>query len=120
MSGPLDSYLKQAEHGDLRPQLNPLSPVLARWSEDQAARAILVPVLLQRFTELARPIGDASRGARPELRLSDAGRFFYLVEALQRSGCRQVEETLLVLLDEFAQLEERSYDELYICGALCS
>ena len=38
----------------------------------------------------------------------DAGPFFYLVETLTRLGCAELEGTLLILLDEFAQLEERS------------
>jgi hypothetical protein len=107
----LHQALYQAEHGDLRPQFNPAGP--AAWAKLPDLQAI-EPVLLDRFFQLSRPIGDASRQSGEDLRLSDAGRFFYLVETLVRLGYDRVEEILLAILDEFAQLDERSYDELYL------
>ena len=111
----LEEWLRQAENGDLRPQVNPQA-IVGRVGAIAAdpARPPVVRALLQRFFTLARPIGDASRGIRPELRLQDAGPFFYLVESLTRLGRSELEESLLILLDQFAELEERSYDELYL------
>src|SRR5262249_31435632 len=48
------------------------------------------------------------------MRMGDSGRFFYLVETLQRMGHEGLEGMLRVFLDEFSQLEQRSYDELYL------
>jgi hypothetical protein len=111
----IEELLRQAERGDLRPQVNPQAIIIQLGRVDQERlRSPVVRALLQRFFELARPIGDASRGGGAELRLQDAGPFFYLVESLQRLGCSELEETLLILLDDFAQLEPRSYDELYL------
>jgi hypothetical protein len=112
MSERLRRAIHEAERGDLRPQFNPRAAVT--WRPLPGEREKLEPVLFDRFLELSRPIADASTGAGPEARLQDAGRFFYLVEALRRLGCTRVEETLCVLLDEFAHLDERSYDELYL------
>jgi hypothetical protein len=111
----LEEWLREAESGDLRPQVNPQA-IVGRIGAIAAdpSRSPVVRALLQRFFTLARPIGDSSRGIRPELRLQDAGPFFYLVESLTRLGRSELEESLLILLDEFAQLEERSYDELYL------
>jgi hypothetical protein len=111
---PLDDLLRQAESGDLRPQVNRRAIIGTLDTVRSAALSPVVGTLLRRFTALARPIGDASRGTGPELRLQDAGPYFYLVESLQRLGCAEVEQTLLILLDEFAQLEPQSYDELYL------
>src|SRR5262249_31859898 len=81
------------------------------------------PILIDRLFQLARPIADAStwdglaiRPTRPagETRLQDAGRFFYLVETLIRLGYPRLDEMLLLVLDEFSLLTERSYDELFL------
>jgi hypothetical protein len=112
MSERLRRAIHEAERGDLRPQFNPGAAVT--WQPLPGEREQVEPVLFDRFLELSRPIADASAGAGPEARLQDAGRFFYLVEALRRLGCARLEETLCVLLDEFAHLDERSYDELYL------
>jgi hypothetical protein len=111
----IEELLRQAESGDLRPQVNPLAVVSRlRSVPDDEPRSPVVRALLRRFFQLARPIGDASRDSGPHLRLSDAGPFFYLVESLQRLNCAEVLDTMLVLLDDFSQLEPRSYDELYL------
>jgi hypothetical protein len=112
---------REAERGDLRPQFNPLAPL----GESPKDLRAVESVLLERFFRLSRPIADASRipeqdildirlDRKPAPRLSDAGCFFYLVETLRRAGSSQVEETLLVILDEFLQLSECSYDEIYL------
>jgi hypothetical protein len=111
----IEELLRQAENGDMRPQVNPQAIIgMVDTVVDRQVRSAVVQALLPRFTALARPIGDASRDAGLELRLQDAGPFFYLVESLQRLGCAELQDTLLILLDEFAQLEPRSYDELYL------
>jgi hypothetical protein len=111
-------HLRQAERGDLRPQFNPSSPVTG-----QPAPPEVEPtknILLDRLFELSRPIGDASQidesqaACCPQLRLSDIGRFLYLLEALERLGGVALDETLLVILDQFQALEPSSYDELYL------
>jgi hypothetical protein len=112
MSERLRRAIHEAERGDLRPQFNPAAAV--NWQPLPGEREQLEPVLFDRFLQLARPVADASAGAGPEARLQDAGRFFYLVEAVRRLGGTRLEETLCVLLDEFAHLDERSYDELYL------
>jgi hypothetical protein len=108
--------LEQAERGDLRPQFNPRSVVT--WPLESGNGhfdpKVIVPALANRFFELARPIADAHREPGLNMRISDAGRFFYLIEALERLGYQGVEGMLLVFLDEFSQLEQRSYDELYL------
>jgi hypothetical protein len=109
MSTP-DPLIREAERGDLRPQFNPAALVLG----DPARLKSLEPILLDRFFHLARPIGNASLPTDADLRLSDAGHFFYLVETLRRSRCTQLEEMLLVILDGFLEMTERSYDELYL------
>ncbi|MCS6851877.1 MAG: hypothetical protein NZ700_11995 [Gemmataceae bacterium] len=98
--------------GDLRPQYNPQAPVLRQFSAEE--RTAVEPVLLARFLELRRPIADSSTQTGPPRRLSDIGRFFYLVEALQRLGSNRIDHTLLCLLDEFSILDLSSYDELYL------
>jgi hypothetical protein len=108
--------LEQAERGDLRPQFNPRSvvtwPLEAR--NGHFDDKVVVQALVNRFFELARPIADAHREPGLNMRISDAGRFFYLIEALERLGYQGVEGMLLVFLDEFSQLEQRSYDELHL------
>jgi hypothetical protein len=112
MSQPPRRAIHEAEHGDLRPQFNPNAPVVVQaLPEDLPA---LEAILLDRFFALSRPIADASAGLRPDLRLSDAGHFFYLIEALHRFRYPRLNETLLIILDEFLNLVERSYDELYL------
>jgi hypothetical protein len=112
MNERLQKARQEAERGDLRPQFNPHSPIV--WPTANGDLAAVAPVLFQRFFQLARPIADASTGPGPDMRLQDAGRFFYLVEALRRVSSDQVEETLLMILDDFRQLEPRCYDELYL------
>jgi hypothetical protein len=107
---------QQAEHGDLRPQFN--RHAVTTWDLTRLNGSLgldeLQRILLNRFFELSRPIADACHEPGLNMRLSDAGRFFYLIETLEHCGCRQIEDTLLVFLDEFSQLEQRSYDELYL------
>ena len=112
MSERLRQAIQQAERGDLRPQFNPAAAVT--WQPLPGELARVEPVLFDRFLDLARPIVDARTVTGPEARLQDAGRFFYLIEALKRLGCARLPDILGVLLDEFAQLDERSYDELYL------
>ncbi|MBL8797475.1 MAG: hypothetical protein JNM56_26480 [Planctomycetia bacterium] len=111
-----DDIRQQAEQGDLRPQFNRHS--VLTWDLTQLNGSLsldeLQRILLNRFFELSRPIANACHEPGLNMRLSDSARFFYLVESLEHCGCRQVEDTLLVLLDEFSQLEQRSYDELYL------
>lgn len=101
-----------AEQGDLRPAFNSQAASLWRAS-DQDAKEI-ESALINRFLQLARPIADSSQSASPENRLQDAGHFFYLVHSLRLLGSRRIEETLLMILDEFLRLDTRSYDELYL------
>jgi hypothetical protein len=112
MNERLRRAIHEAEQGDLRPQFNPNAAVT--WQPLPGELKEIEPVLIDRFLDLARPIANSSLGAGPEARLQDAGHFFYLVETLKRLGFARLEETLCVLLDEFAQLNERSYDELYL------
>jgi len=112
---PSHPALREAESGDLRFQHNPEAVRLWQLASGHVAeKAAARQLLLRRFFELSRPIGDASKGRDESLRLSDAGRFFNLVDTLKHLGCEQIDETLLVLLDDFAQLDERSYDEVYL------
>ncbi len=111
MSDDLRRSIHEAQHGDLRPQVNRHAAVNAPLPDDLD---LLRPVLIDRFLQLARPIADASAGGGPEMRLQDAGPFFYLIETLKRLQCDELEQTLCVLLDEFAALDEHSYDELYL------
>src|SRR5262245_15890274 len=98
-----EQAIHEAQYGDLRPPVNPRAAVnLADLPGDRTA---LRAVLLDRFLQLSRPIADARARGGPGVRLSDSGSFFYLVEALQRLHCAELEQTLCVLLDEFAQLE---------------
>jgi hypothetical protein len=102
----------EAEFGDLRPQVNPhAAPALARLPEDLN---LIEPVLIDRLFQLSRLIADASARPGQGARLGDAGPFFYLIDTLLRLGYPRLEETLLVVLDEFSQLTERSYDELFL------
>ena len=101
-----------AEYGDLRPQFNPHA--LAAQHELPQAIAALEPILLDRFFQLSRPIADANSSSGERMRLEDAGRFFYLIETLNRLGYPKLDETLLMILDDFCQLDLRSYNELYL------
>jgi hypothetical protein len=131
---PQQRLLHEAENGDLRPQFNPQAP--AAWNNLPLDLASLEPILLDRFFQLARPIADASilqvnppksdrhffastwpieqAGLATDFGLHDAGRFFYLIETLKRLGYQGLEATLLMILDDFCQLDSRSYDELYL------
>jgi hypothetical protein len=112
MSDPLREALNQAEHGDLRPQVNDKAPIC--WQALPADLQTIEPILVDRFFQLARPIADARTGATADMRLQDAGPFFYLLDTLKRFGSRRLTETLLILLDEFSQLTPDSYNELYL------
>lgn len=117
LRGLTDSEIRQqAERGDLRPQFN--CHAVVTWDLAQLNGALsldeLQRILLNRFFELSRPIADACHEPGLQMRLGDAVRFFCLIEALERCGCRHIEESLLVFLDEFSQLEQRSYDELFL------
>ncbi len=111
MDHDLSQALQEARHGDLRPQRNARAP--AARARLPAGAGALGSALLDRLFQLARPIANASGGGA-ELALQDAGPFFYLIETLGRVGDPRREDILLVVLDEFAQLTERSYDELYL------
>lgn len=106
------NLLQEAENGDLRPQFNLQAP--AAWNRFPLDLATLEPILLERFFQLARPIADASSCPSENMRLQDAGHFFYLIETLNRLGFQKLEETLLMILDDFCQLDPRSYNELYL------
>lgn len=106
------SALEEAARGDLRPQFNTRSLLSCR--ELPADRAAFEAVLRQRFVEFSRPIADASVAVTADMRLREAGSFFYLVESLQRLGYAQLDDTLLMLLDEFLELEPSAYNELYL------
>lgn len=104
--------IHEAENGDLRPQFNPYAPA-ARHELPQDL-ATLEPILLDRFFQLSRPIADARSSPTEAMRLQDAGRFFYLIETLNRLGYRKLDETLLMILDDFCRLDPLSYNELYL------
>jgi hypothetical protein len=108
---PIENALaREAVNGDLRPQFNPAS-LLSRNLRDLKS---VEPVLLERFFHLSRPIANAATSPTSDMRLRDSAHFFYLIETLRRSGCAHLYETLLVILDEFLQLDEHSYNELYL------
>jgi len=73
-----------------------------------------ITVLHNRFFEMSRLIADAFHEPGLDMQVGSPERFFATVEALDQLGYDGVEQSLLVLLDEFAQLEQRSYDELYL------
>lgn len=73
-----------------------------------------ITLLHNRFFELSRPIADAFHEPGLDMQVGNPDRFFATVQALDRLGYGGLEQSLLVLLDEFAQLEQRSYDELYL------
>jgi hypothetical protein len=70
--------------------------------------------LLNRFFALARPIANAFHEPGLHMKLGDIQAFLDLIDALQGADYPRIDETLLVFLDEFGQLEQRSYDELYL------
>jgi hypothetical protein len=104
--------ITEARDGDLRPQVNPHA--LLASAQLPADLQALEPVLVDRLFQLSRPIADARTQTGADLRVRDAGHFFYLIETLARLGYPRLEELLLIVLDEFAQLTEKSYDELYL------
>jgi hypothetical protein len=106
-----ERYRTEAERGDLRPQFNPHAPAALAGVGPLHG---IEPVLLDRFSQLRRPIADASQGPEPDMRLSDIASFLYLVETLQRLNYPNVEEMLCILLDQFSPYEEHSYDELHL------
>src|SRR4051794_28557638 len=81
---------------------------------DEAAGPDEITVLHNRLFEMSRPIADAFHEPGLDMQVGNPDRFFETVQALDRLGYGGVEQSLLVLLDEFAQLEQRSYDELYL------
>jgi hypothetical protein len=103
-----DELAREAERGDLRPQVNAATVLNA----SPARLRKVEHILLDRLFHLSRPIACAA--TTTAARLSDSGQFFYLIEALRRAGGAHLDDTLLVILDEFLQLTERSYDELYL------
>lgn len=107
-----DDLLQQAESGDLRPPFNHRAISARQLSLEEAK--LVEPILLGRLLSLSRPIADARLHPRPDMRLDDAGSFFCLVETLNRINPDRLRETLLMYLDEFAQLEHRAYDQLYL------
>jgi hypothetical protein len=107
-----DDLLHQAEAGDLRPPFNPRAVTARRLSPEEARQ--VEPILLSRLLAFSKPIADARAHPRPDMRLDDAGSFFFLTETLQRINPDRLRETLLMYLDEFAQLEQRAYDQLYL------
>jgi hypothetical protein len=110
MTEPHDDLVRRAERGDLRPQFNPDS-VLRESARDLQS---VERVLIDRLFQMSRPIAFIPTNPGGAARLSDSARFFYLVEAIRRAGGENLDETLLVILDDFLQLTERSYDELYL------
>jgi hypothetical protein len=70
--------------------------------------------LLDRLFTLSRPIADGFHEPGLDMQLGDPERFFEIIRGLDRLNYPGIEQTLLMLLDEFAQLEQRSYDELYL------
>lgn len=72
------------------------------------------PFLVDRLLQFARPIADACAAPTGHMRLQDAGKFFLVVDAFTLFHRQRLEETLLVVLDEFAHLDPRAYDELYL------
>jgi hypothetical protein len=72
------------------------------------------PTLIGKFCEYSRPIADAFREPQPNMRLLDAGTFFYAVDIFTLYDVRRLEEALLMLLDEFSRLDQHSYNELYL------
>jgi hypothetical protein len=85
-------------------------------TEDDATEAPGAPKagvgeLLYRFS---RPIANAFQEAQPDMRLQGEHDFFLQAEYLEKDGSEHLEELLLIFLDEFSQLQPRSYDELYL------
>ncbi len=70
--------------------------------------------LLNRLFEMSRPIADGFHEPGLDMQIGDPERFFEIIRGLERLDYPNIEQSLLMLLDEFAQLEQRSYDELYL------
>jgi hypothetical protein len=112
MSEHLRRAIYEVEHGELRPQFNPGAlTALADLSGDWK---LVEPILIDRLFQLSRLIADASAGAGEGMRLQDASRFFNLIQTLTSRGYPGLVEMLRIVLDEFSQLTERSYDELFL------
>ena len=110
MSERLRRAIYEVEHGDLRPQFNPrafaaLTDLAGDWKAVE-------PILIDRLFQLSRPIANAGAGPGNGTRLQDASHFFNLIHTLR--GYPRLEEMLLIVLDEFLLLTERSYDELFL------
>jgi len=109
----LRRFLHQAEHGDLRPQVNPSAAIHGWHGTPEECKAI-EQALCDRLFRLSRPIADASKGATPDMRLSDYGQFYYLLEGMRNAGYDGAHELLWIVLDGFDPADGRSYDELYL------
>jgi hypothetical protein len=70
--------------------------------------------LIGHFCQYSRPIADAFQEPRAEMRLLSSGLFFEAVNVFELHGSEHLEPALLMLLDEFNQLDQHSYNELYL------
>jgi len=82
--------------------------------DDETPPTDPVTPLLNGLFAQARPIADACREPGLDMAVSDPAPFFAGIAALETLGYDGIEPTLLMFLDEFCQLEQRSYDELYL------
>lgn len=82
--------------------------------DDETTPTDPVTPLLNGLFAQARPIADACREPGLAMTVSSPAPFFAGIAALEKLGYDGIEQTLLMFLDEFAQLEQRSYDELYL------
>lgn len=76
----------------------------------EEAESDLIGMLFQ----YSRPIADASQETRGDMRLLPAGVFFETVHVFEFYNRQRLEETLLMLLDDFSRLDQHSYSELYL------
>lgn len=90
------------------------NPIMPTDEITEGARSDELNRLLGRLFEMSRPIADGFHEPGLDMRLGDPARFFEIVCGLERLNYPNIEQSLLMLLDEFAQLEQRSYDELYL------
>jgi len=72
------------------------------------------PLILDRLFQFARPIADAATEPKADMRVGDGADFFLAFQAFELFNPERMREALLALLDEFAHLDRRSYDELYL------
>lgn len=76
--------------------------------------AEIEPVVLGTCFEYSRPIADAARAPRSDMRLLDAAAFFEGARIFALYDAVRLEETLLLLLDDFCRLDEHSYNQMYL------